>query len=163
MFVRQMLYPLLILLQPVSTNLVSEQLSSQPATTRAIDYLPLKTGNVWRYNVISGSATNPTRQLIETVMSAEAGSQKQITFTLRVEDYSVPKSEWPDEPTEFTLRANGDIFCDKCAGYLLKAPLEPSATWIAAQDDERAEVSRIVGRPTTVKLNGKFVLGLPCH
>lgn len=125
-----------------------------PTPVRAVDYFPLRVGNTWHYNVYLNSA-KVAAQLIEKVVNADKEVGEQITYTLRVEDFSIPRSDWPDDPTEYTIQANGDVFCDKCPGYILRSPLTPSLKWTADESKGRIETSRVVARQAETKLGGK--------
>jgi len=124
-------------------------------------YFPLAQGNRWVFRVVLPRRVKSEYRLIRTITrvtgdpQAGADARAGAVYSMREEDYSIPKAEWPDEPFEYSIQENGDIYCTKCGGFVLKAPLEAAQSW-TSPNGYGPEISRLIAVHKAVEAGGKL-------
>jgi hypothetical protein len=124
-------------------------------------YFPLAEGDRWVFHVTIPRRVKPEYRLVRTITrvggDAQAGADARSgpVYAMTEEDYSIPKGEWPEEPLEYSIRENGDIYCAKCGGFVLKSPLEPQQSWTSSLG-YGPDVSRVIAVHKPVMAGGKL-------
>jgi len=130
--------------------------ASQQSFYSILDYYPLGVGAAWVYQVhIEGKDEPATMQVLVSGLSGDKNSERQV-YLLSILDESLPPEIRIDEPVSYEVRNTEGIYCLKCEGFLLKAPINIGNEWPTGQGQTSAKY-KITSTDTTVDVEGKSI------